>query len=373
MGSLPVFETDIVVAGAGIVGLACARALAMAGHEVLIIEKAGAIGTETSARNSEVIHAGIYYPKGSLKAQACVEGRHRLYDYLATRKVAHKRIGKLIVAATDDQVAELEGIAGKARDNGVDDIAFLSADEAMAMEPALKVKGALLSPSTGILDSHSYMLSLLGEAEDHGASLVLNTAITSGEVLADGRTRLICGGAEPCEIMARGFVNSAGLYAPALASSISGLTESAIPPAFFAKGNYYRLAIRPPFSHLVYPVPVKGGLGVHITLDLGGQARFGPDVEWISDPSDYSVDPRRSDGFYAAVRTYWPGLPDGVLTPDYAGIRPKIAGPENTNTDFVISGPEIMGAMGHVHLFGIESPGLTSSLALAERAAAHFR
>lgn len=372
MGDLPVFEADVVVAGAGVIGLACARALARAGRDVLIIEKANAIGTETSARNSEVIHAGIYYPKGSLKGEACVEGRHLLYEYLNSRKLPHKRIGKLIVAATDDQVVELDSIAGKARDNGVEDLTFLSAAEAMAIEPALKVRGALLSPSTGILDSHSFMLSLLGEAEDHGASLVLNTAIIGGEVKADGRTRLICGGAEPCEIFARGFVNSAGLYAPALARSIGGLNVSAIPEAFYAKGNYYRLGIRPPFSRLVYPVPVKGGLGVHITLDLGGQARFGPDVEWISDPTDYSVDPRRSDRFYEAVRSYWPGLPDGVLTPDYAGIRPKISGPDNTNTDFLIFGPEVMSASGHVHLFGIESPGLTSSLSLAARVAAYL-
>jgi len=369
MAERPCFDADIVVAGAGVVGLAIARAFALSGRDVLLVEAANAIGTVTSARNSEVIHAGIYYPKGSLKALCCTDGRRKLYEYLRTRNLPYQQCGKIIVATDASEAAELSGIAGRAEANGVEDMKALDKADLQHLEPALRGEAGLLSATTGIIDSHAYMLSLLGEAEDHGAVLALGTEVERGECLPDGRTRLECAGDEPCTLMANVFINAAGLDAPAVAARIDGLDQTHVPRAYLAKGSYFTLAGRAPFERLIYPVPIKGGLGVHLTLDLGGQARFGPDVEWVEE-RNYEVDKARSDGFYAAIRKYWPDLQDGTLAPAYSGIRPKIVGPDEPNADFVISGPADHGSAGQVHLFGIESPGLTSSLALAERVVA---
>lgn len=365
-------EIDAVVVGAGAVGLACARALAMAGHEVVVLERHAAIGTETSARNSEVIHAGIYYPAGSLKARLCVEGRRRLYEYLQSRSLPHRACGKLIVATDEPQIAELEAIARRARANGVDDIEDLSAARARAEEPALRCTAALISPSTGIIDSHAYMLSLRGELEDHGGAIAFGSPLERAEATGQGFL-LHIGGAAPMRLGTRLLVNSAGLSAVALARRIEGLRPTHVPQAFFAKGNYFMLSGSAPFSRLIYPVPEQAGLGVHLTLDMGGQARFGPDVEWIASPDDgmngsfdYTVDRARGEAFYAAIRRYWPALKDDALEPAYSGIRPKISGPGEAPSDFIISGPEAHGLSGLVNLFGIESPGLTASLAIAE-------
>ena len=357
-------QVDAVVIGAGVVGLAVARALALSGREVIVLESENAIGTATSSRNSEVIHAGIYYPKGSLKARACVEGRHLLYQYCAERGIPHMRCGKLIVATDPAQVAELEGIRQKAHANGVTDVTDISLAQVREMEPAVSCVAALHSPSTGVVDSHSFMLALQGEAEDHGAMLAFHSPLLGGEVLPDGRIALEVGGAEPMRLAARTVVNAAGLTAPSLARRIAGYPPDQAPGEYYAKGNYYSLLGRSPFSRLVYPVPEPGGLGVHVTIDMGGQARFGPDVEWI-ERIGYDVDPRRADKFYAAIRRYWPALPDGALAPGYAGIRPKIAPAGAAAPDFVIQGPADHGVEGLVHMFGIESPGLTASLSLA--------
>ncbi|HEX9185123.1 MAG TPA: NAD(P)/FAD-dependent oxidoreductase [Burkholderiales bacterium] len=359
-------RVEAVVVGAGLVGLAVARALALAGREVVILEAEDAIGTHTSSRNSEVIHAGISYPQGSLKARACVEGRRRLYAYCAERGVPHARCGKLIVATDAAQLDELEGIRRKAHANGVTDVVPVSLQEVRGMEPELSCVAALHSPSTGIVDSHALMLAYLGDAERAGAMLALKSRLAKAIVRAAG-IELHVAGADP--ILAACVVNSAGLRAPSLARLIEGYRPELAPPEFYAKGNYYTLAKRPPFSRLVYPVPEPGGLGVHVTLDLGGRARFGPDVEWI-DSIDYTVDPRRAERFYAAIRRYWPGLPDGALEPGYAGIRPKISGKGAPAPDFVVQGPRAHGVPGLVQLFGIESPGLTASLALADHVAA---
>ncbi|HZE61093.1 MAG TPA: NAD(P)/FAD-dependent oxidoreductase [Burkholderiales bacterium] len=354
-------RVDAVVIGAGVVGLAVARELAMAGREVVILDAEDAIGTHTSSRNSEVIHAGIYYPKGSLKARSCVEGRHLLYEYCASHGVPHRRCGKLIVATTELQLKELEGIRAKAHANEVPDVDWIAKEEVARMEPELFCMGALHSPSTGIIDSHSLMLAYRGDAEAHGAMLALKSGFSRARV-RDGGFELEVEGAETiaCGVL----INSAGLRAPTVAKSIEGYPAQMAPGEFYAKGNYYSLSRKNPFKRLIYPVPEPGGLGVHVTLDLAGQARFGPDVEWI-DRINYDVDPRRAERFYAAIRRYWPGLPDGALAPGYAGIRPKTAGPKDPAPDFEIQGRRQHGVPGLVHLFGIESPGLTSSLALA--------
>lgn len=369
--SSSVEAVDAVVIGAGVVGLAVARELALAGHETLILEAGPAIGTGTSSRNSEVIHAGIYYPAGSLKARACVAGRRRLYAYCAERGVEARAVGKLIVASGPEQVAKLDAVAAKARANGVDDLVRLSGAEARALEPALAADAALLSPSTGIVDSHGLMLALQGDAESAGAVLALNAPVTGGAIRRQGGFLLSVGGAEPMALACRALVNAAGLGAWDVASRLDGFAAQRIPPRRLAKGNYFALSgCRTPFSRLIYPVPEDGGLGVHLTLDLAGQGRFGPDVEWLpedQDPErlDYRVDPVRGERFVAAIRRYWPGLPDGALAPAYAGVRPKVAGP-GAEGDFIIAGPASHGVAGLVHLFGIESPGLTSCLALAE-------
>jgi len=365
-------RVECVVIGAGAVGLAVARALAMAGREVVILEAEDAIGTHTSSRNSEVIHAGIYYPKGSLKARSCVAGRQRLYRYCEEHGVPYRRCGKLIVATNEGQAFHLQEILKKSRENGVTDVVDLPAAAAMRMEPALHCVAALHSPSSGIMDSHALMLAYLGDAEAAGAVLALKSPL-QGCRFSSGEFFLRVGGEEPLEIRTNILVNSAGLRAPSVARRIEGFPADKAPPELYAKGNYYSLTGRPPFSRLVYPVPEPGGLGVHVTLDLAGQARFGPDVEWVEHigrAMDYAVDPRRSERFYAAIRRYWPGLPDGALAPGYAGIRPKISGPQEPAADFLIQGPAEHGVRGLVNLFGIESPGLTASLALADDVAA---
>ncbi|MBK9352096.1 MAG: NAD(P)/FAD-dependent oxidoreductase [Sulfuritalea sp.] len=359
---------DCAVIGAGVIGLAVARVLAMRGREVLILEAESAFGTGISARNSEVIHAGIYYPAGSLKARLCVAGRALLYAYCAERGIEHRRCGKLIVASGEHQREPLVDIAARAGANGVDDLQWLTRDAARALEPALECSAALLSPSTGIIDSHGLMLSLLGDAERAGAVLALRSRVLGGRVSADGIRLDVAGNGDGMSLLARGVVNCAGLGAQHLARALTGLPPHSVPPLHYAKGNYYALAGRAPFSRLIYPVPESAGLGVHLTLDLGGQARFGPDVEWI-DGIDYTVDPRRADAFYAEVRRYWPELSDGALQPAYAGIRPKLHAPGAAACDFAIAGPRDHGVPGLVNFFGIESPGLTASLALAAHAA----
>ncbi len=356
---------DAVVIGAGVVGLACARALATRGLETIVLERHNAFGTETSARNSEVIHGGIYYPTGSLKARLCVAGRDALYDFCTSHHVAHRRCGKLIVATSSDQKARLATLAKQAAANGVTDLAWLTAQQARDMEPALHCVAALHSPSTGIIDSHGLMLALLGDAERNGATLAVGSPFRHGRVLPDGFA-LSIDDAEP--LHARIVINAAGLSAPEVAAQIDGFPAALLPPCHYAKGNYFSLAGKAPFSRLVYPLPEPGGLGVHLTLDLGGQARFGPDVEWL-ERIDYTVDPRRADTFYAEVRRYWPALADGALQPAYAGIRPKLHAPGAAARDFLVAGPRDHGVPGLVNFFGIESPGLTASLALATHAA----
>jgi L-2-hydroxyglutarate oxidase LhgO len=357
-------KVECVVIGAGVIGLAIARRLAQAGREVIILEAAEAIGTVTSSRNSEVIHAGIYYKAGSLMAQMCVSGKHALYRYCSDHGVPYRNCGKLIVATTPSETAKLQSIKAHAEANGVLDLETLSAEAARALEPALNCEAALLSPSTGIVDSHAFMLALRGDAEEAGAVCAFHAPLLRAGA-AGGRIELEVGGAAPMSLECGLLVNAAGLAAPAVARGIDGMPIDLIPPAYLAKGNYFSCHARAPFSRLIYPVPEPGGLGVHLTLDLAGQARFGPDVEWI-DTVDYAVDPARAERFYPAIRRYWPALPDGALMPSYSGIRPKIVPPAVAVQDFLIQGPADHGVSGLINLFGIESPGLTSSLAIAD-------
>ena len=354
-------KVDCIVIGAGVVGLAVARALALTGREVMVLDAANAIGTGTSSRNSEVIHAGIYYPQGSLKAQLCVRGRQMLYDYCAQRGIGHSRCGKLIVATHASQVAQLQSIIAKAAANGVHDLVLLSREEAQAMEPQLECVAAVHSPSTGIIDSHALMLSLQGDIENKGGFVVLNTAVAQ---LNRVQAAIEIVASDGTELAANTVVNAAGLNAPQVASRFSGLDAKHVPPTFWAKGNYFTLSGKSPFNRLIYPVPEAAGLGVHLTIDLGGQAKFGPDVEWVDSPDDLLVDAARGNAFYAEVRKYWPGLKDGALQAGYAGMRPKLQGPGVAAGDFVIQGEAVHGVAGLVNLFGIESPGLTSSLAI---------
>ncbi|MBM3486988.1 MAG: NAD(P)/FAD-dependent oxidoreductase [Alphaproteobacteria bacterium] len=360
-------RVDAVVIGAGVVGLAVARRLALAGLEVIVVERADCIGSETSSRNSEVIHAGIYYPNGSLKARFCVTGKKALYAYAAARGVPYRNCQKIIVATSDDQIEALAKLKDVAAGNGVTDLAWLTPAEVRAMEPAVFCVRALLSPSTGIIDSHALMLAFQGEAEAHGAMIAFLSPVVGGRV-ETGAIALEVGGAEPTTIRTRFLVNSAGLFAQDAAATIYGIPRDTIPVCHYAKGNYYTLAGRAPFTRLIYPVPEKAGLGVHVTLDLAGQVRFGPDVEWI-ETIDYDVDPRRADAFYAAVRRYYPELADGSIQPGYAGIRPKIQTPAGPAVDFVIHGPEAHGVAGLVNLYGIESPGLTCCMPIADHVA----
>jgi L-2-hydroxyglutarate oxidase LhgO len=360
-------DIDCLVIGAGVVGLATARALALAGREVVIAEAADGIGTQTSARNSEVIHAGIYYPPGSLKAKVCVEGRKRLYDYLRERALPHKACGKLIVATSAGQRPALETIHARAAASGVDSLRWLGRDEARALEPELACEIALLSPETGVVDSHALMLSLLGDCEAAGGSLALNTPIAGWRRETDGFS-VDFGGADPATYSVRSIVNSAGHGAPRLLGRLAGFPAEHVPVQHYAKGNYFALTGKQPFSHLVYPIPEAAGLGIHATIDMGGRVKFGPDVEWVEHDQDLIVDAARAEKFYAAIRTYWPGLADGALVADYAGIRPKLHSASEPMPDFRIDGPDVHGVPGLVNLLGIESPGLTSSLAIAELA-----
>jgi len=350
-------KVECVVIGAGVIGLAVARRLAQAGREVIVLEAAEAIGTVTSSRNSEVIHAGIYYPAGSLMARMCVSGKRALYQYCGDHGIPHRNCGKLIVATTPKDTAKLQSIRSHAEANGVLDLQTLSGEAARALEPALNCDAALLSPSTGIIDSHALMLALRGDAEAAGAAYAFHTPLLRAKAAA-GRIELDAGGDAPTSLECRLLVNAAGLAASAVARSIDGMPIDLIPAAYLAKGNYFSCSARAPFSRLIYPVPEPGGLGVHLTLDMA-------DVEWV-DSIDYAVDPARAERFYPAIRRYWPTLPDGALMPSYSGIRPKIVPPAVATQDFLIQGPRDHGVAGLINLFGIESPGLTSSLAIAD-------
>ncbi|MFG1359456.1 NAD(P)/FAD-dependent oxidoreductase [Xanthobacter pseudotagetidis] len=361
-------QVDCLVVGAGVVGLAVARALALSGREVVVIEAADAIGTGISSRNSEVIHAGIYYEPDSLKAKLCVRGRDALYAFCASHGVAHARLGKLIVAASAGEVAYLEKLAANAAACGVDDLRLLDGAEARALEPALSVHAALLSPSTGIVDSHGYMLALQGDLEAAGGMLALSAPFVAAEEVAGG-LRVRTGGPEPMTLDCRLLVNAAGLDAPSVAGAIHGMPGDLVPEQTLAKGNYFTCTRKVPFRHLIYPVPEPGGLGTHLTLDLAGQGRFGPDVEWVS-ARRYEVDPARRGSMLSSIRRYWPQVEAEDLIPGYAGIRPKIPGIAGKAPDFLIQGPRAHGVAGLINLFGIESPGLTSALAIAEEVAA---
>jgi L-2-hydroxyglutarate oxidase LhgO len=359
-------EIEIAVIGAGVVGLAIARALAEQGREVILIESAGAFGTGTSSRNSEVIHAGLYYPAGSLKARLCVRGKGLLYGYCAARNLGHRRCGKLVVATREADLPRLAQLAANGAANGVNDLQLLTREEVSALEPELSAVGALLSPSSGIVDSHGLMTSLLGDAERHGATLALASPVTGGERLDQGwRLRI----ADDFDLVARHVINAAGLHAAQVAQALG----APAPELRYARGHYFALPGRAPFQHLIYPLPVDGGLGVHLTLDLGGQARFGPDVQWLDDTDpaalNYSVDPALGPQFEAEVRHYWPGLAPGALQPAYSGVRPKLSGPGEPAADFLIDSSQ----PGLINLFGIESPGLTAALALAEHVALELR
>ena len=366
---------ECVVVGAGVVGLAVARALALAGREVVIVEATGAIGTGVSSRNSEVVHAGLYYAPGSLRARLCVRGRQLLYDYCTQRHIGHRRCGKLVVATEAAQEATLQEIARTAVANGVagdDALVWLSSAQARAMEPVLRCTAALWSPASGIVDSHGLMTALLGDAQNAGALLALASPFQQARRNADGWV-LQTGGAEGFELQARWLINCAGLHAQGVAAAMQGFPAAAVPTLYLAKGNYFSLSGKAPFSHLIYPTPVDGGLGVHMTLDLAGQAKFGPDVQWLPGVAladvDYAVDPARAEAFEADVRRFWPGLPAGGLMPAYSGLRPKLAPRGQPAADFQITGPAEHGCAGVVQLFGIESPGLTASLAIGEHVA----
>ncbi|QWE19877.1 NAD(P)/FAD-dependent oxidoreductase [Polynucleobacter sp. AP-Kolm-20A-A1] len=365
-------QIDCVVIGAGVVGLAVAREMALQGRETILLERENAFGTISSARNSEVIHAGIYYPKDSLKAKLCVEGNRLLYEYCRSHQVATQPYGKLIVASDATQMDDLQAILYKAQNNGVPEIKMISGDEARALEPNLQCSAAILSSSTGIVDSHGYMLSLLGGFEDAGGMIAYQSPLLSAKpigVNAEGGFELEIGGPDGMKIQTKLLINCAGMSAPAVAQKIEGLEKDQIPKAYFAKGNYFSLSGKSPFKHLIYPIPEPGGLGVHLTLDMGGQAKFGPDVEWLDIETegqiDYTVDPKRGDGFYEAVRRYWPDLKDGSLQPDYSGVRAKIVPPNAPAGDFCFDTPKEHGLHGLFNLYGFESPGLTSSLAIA--------
>ncbi len=358
-------RVDCVVIGAGVVGLAVARALARNGREVIVLEAEESIGNHTSSRNSEVIHAGIYYPTGSLKARLCVEGKQRLYTYCREHGVPHENCGKVLVATSEAEIPVVLGYIDKANANGVHDLRRISLDELRELEPAVKAVAAVLSPSTGIIDSHAYMLALQGDLERDGGAVVFLSPVLGGAVTSGG-IRIEVGGSEPMSLLCNVLVNSAGLYAPQLARSIEGVPTATIPPQYFAKGQYYTLSGKSPFRRLVYPMAGPGFLGVHVTIDLGGQARFGPDIAWV-DRVDYSFDGSREPLFYDAIRQYYPALKDGALQPGYTGIRPKISGPKEPSADFVIQGPATHGVAGLVNLYGIEYPGLTASLAIADQ------
>ena len=364
-------QVDCVVIGAGVVGLAVAREMALQGRETILLEREGSFGTISSARNSEVIHAGIYYPKDSLKAKLCVEGNRLLYEYCRTHQVGIQAYGKLIVA-DETQINDLQAILYKAQNNGVPEIKMISGEEAKQLEPKLKCSAAILSASTGIVDSHAYMLSLLGGFEDAGGMIAYHSPLMSAKPIghsAEGGFELSIGGPDGMKLQTKLLINCAGMSAPAIAQKIEGLTKDQIPQAYFAKGNYFSLSGKSPFTHLIYPIPEPGGLGVHLTLDMGGQAKFGPDVEWLDiqneEQIDYTVDPKRGESFYEAVRRYWPELKDNSLQPDYSGVRAKIVPLNSPAGDFCFNTPQDHGLQGLYNLYGFESPGLTSSIAIA--------
>lgn len=358
------FKSEAVVVGAGVIGLSIARALAARGLEVLVLESEPGIGQGVSSRNSEVIHAGLYYEPGSLKARLCVEGRRALYQYCADRGVPHQRCGKLVVATTLDEDAAVRALYQRAQANGVEDIELIGQARLKALEPEVQGTSALISSTTGIVDGHALMLAYQGDAEAAGATVQLRAPLARAHA-AGASIVLRTGGIEPAEIETGLLVNAAGLQAWDVSSRLEKLDPATIPPRHLTKGSYFSMSGRAPFSHLIYPVPMAGGLGIHLTFDLGGAARFGPDAEWV-EAIDYAVDPRRADNFYAAIRRYWPNLPDDALVPDYAGIRPRVAGPGEPAGDFVIQGPEATGHEAYVALYGIESPGLTASLAIGD-------
>ena len=366
-------RVDCVVIGAGVVGLAVAREMALQGRETILLERESAFGTISSARNSEVIHAGIYYPKDSLKAKLCVQGNRMLYEYCRSHQVATQPYGKLIVASDASQIDDLQAILYKAQNNGVPEIKMISGEEAKVLEPNLQCSAAILSSSTGIVDSHGLMLSLLGGFEDAGGMIAYQSPLVSAKPIgenAEGGFELEIGGPDGMRLQSTLLINCAGMSAPAVAEKISGLSNEQIPKAYFAKGNYFSLSGKSPFTHLIYPIPEPGGLGVHLTLDMGGQAKFGPDVEWLEieaeEQIDYTVNPKRGEGFYEAVRRYWPALKEGSLQPDYSGVRAKIVPPNAPAGDFCFNGPKEHGLQGLFNLYGFESPGLTSSLAIAQ-------
>jgi L-2-hydroxyglutarate oxidase LhgO len=370
-------SVDVVVIGGGVIGLSCAVALARTGREVVVIERLPGIGMGTTSRNSEVVHGGMYYPTGSLKQRLCIEGRRKLYPYMEAHGVAHRRCGKLIVATTPHEVGSIEAIYDQGSRNGVEELALLSGAKASAMEGALSCIAALWSPQTGILDCHALMIALRGELESNGGVIALGTPVEAVESAKGGGFLVYTGGETPFALTATALVNCAGLHAQSVAARIEELDPSHIPALVLAKGSYFSCSAKPVFSRLIYPAPVKGGLGVHATLDLAGRMRFGPDVEWLDhanpDVLDYAVDPARGDGFYEAVRRYWPGLPDGALQPDYAGFRPKLADCGEAAADFRIDGADVHDVSGLVNVFGIESPGITSALAIAEEIVARLR
>ncbi len=366
-GPADVVDTvDAIVIGAGVVGLATARALLLAGHETLVLERESLFGTGSSSRNSEVIHAGIYYPPGSAKARLCIAGRALLYEFAEAHGVAHRRCGKLLVANDDEDRARLDRIAHGAAASGVADLQWLNAEAVGEMEPALRCIGAYLSPSTGIIDSHGFMLALVGDIEQAGGMIAYGAPVEGWHAGPDGIV-IETGGRESTRVRARLVVNAAGHGAPPLVRRLTGYPADRPVAQYFAKGSYFSLqGVKPPFSRLVYPAPGAASLGVHATIDLGGRVRFGPDIEWVSDEHQLTVDPERGSVFYAAIRRYWPDLPDGALMPDYAGIRSKIHAPDRPMPDFRIEGPAEHGIAGLVNLLGIESPGLTASLAIAD-------
>ena len=365
------FDFDACVVGAGAVGLACGYALAKRGRSVVVLEAERAIGQGVSSRNSEVVHGGLYYPTGSLKARLCVAGRRALYPFLDAHHVAYRKCGKLVVATSDAELPKLEAVGRQARANGVEGIGEMTGAQAMALEPGLSCVAAIISPQSGVFDSHGYMLALQGEIEVRDGVVVLGTPFEGASAIAAGGFSVRAGGDAPTTLTVGALVAAPGLSAQAVAALIEGFPADRIPARHLGKGVYFRLAGRAPFERLIYPPPITGALGTHYRKDLGGQAVFGPDLAYVEEP-DYSVDPARAAGFYAYVRKFWPGLPDGALSPDYAGIRPKLHGPGEPQPDFRIDGPEAHGLAGLVALFGIESPGLTSSLAIGDEVAARL-
>lgn len=361
----------MIVVGAGVIGLAVARALCLAGRSVIVVERHDMSGTETTSRNSGVIHSGIYYPTGSAKAALCVRGRHLLYDYCASRHVPHSRCGKLIVAQTSE-VPRLENLKRTADRNGVTDLQWLDADGIREKEPAVRSTAALWCPSTGIVSAHDLTVAMTGDIENAGGLLALRTEFLEARTDGEGFVVNLRSDGELAELACAGLVNSAGLAAVGLLSRVDGYPQQRLRQPYFAKGNYFEYSGKSPFRHLIYPMPNEAGLGIHATIDLGGQLRFGPDVEWLDSSDekfDYAVDPSRGDKFYAAIREYWPDLADGSLRSSYSGIRPKLVGPGSAAADFCIEAQSEHGVPGLVNLLGMESPGLTSSLAVAEEVA----